>query len=60
VNQPPKIKKLRKGFACLTKAQRNRIAQLGGMAVSGDSGHMAHIGRKGGKMTAKRYQVVQK
>lgn len=44
----------------MTKAQRNRIAQLGGMAVSSNPQHMSRIGKLGGDVTAKRYLTVQK
>lgn len=47
------LPKLKKGLALCSKAERTRIAKLGGAALSQDSSHMAEIGRRGGKSRGK-------
>lgn len=46
---PVTIVKMRKGFAVMTKAERIRIATMGGEAVSKNTRHMAEIGKVGGR-----------
>ena len=39
----------KRGLASADKATRERVAHMGGAAVSGNREHMSEIGRKGGE-----------
>jgi len=52
--------KQRKGFGAMSRAERTRIATLGGKAISRNRQHMAAIGSRGGQAHVRSYRRLLK